>query len=67
MEEKSDAVHSLFQYGKVENLRDAAYRACLRHDKPAMSGPGPSDSRDLIYMVSDADFPSLMMLLDNIT
>ena len=68
MEEKSDAVHSLFQYGSVENLRDAAYRYYLRHDKPVLPGPRPSLQipAHLIYMVPDADFPSLMMLLDNI-
>jgi hypothetical protein len=68
MKEKSDAVHSLFQYGSVENLRDAAYRYYLRHDKPVLPGPMPSLQipAHLIYLVPDADFPSLMMLLDNI-
>ena len=68
MKEKSDAVHSLFQYDSVENLRDAAYRYYLRHDKPELPGPRPSLQipAHLIYLVPEADFHSLMSLLDNI-
>ena len=68
MKERSDAVHSLFQYDSVENLRRAAHRYYFSNEKPVLPGPRPSiqNPAHLIYLVPEADFPSLMDLLDNI-
>jgi hypothetical protein len=66
--EGSDALHSLFQYDSVENLRRAAHRYYFSNNKPVLPWPKPSSQipAHLIYLVPDADFSSLMMLLNNI-